>query len=236
MSHFEVIRTPKIAVMASGSGTTADHLADSIARGNVGIEIDGVVYDRPNAGVQHLPDKWNRRYGFDTDVAFIPALDTDSLPEDGRGLTPEQSSRMAEYFADRDVDLVVCLGFLTIVKGDLMTEWGFLPDTHDSMYDARMLNNHPSLLPLTADTYGENASAVVLEAYRRGEVEQSAFTMHVVAPKVDAGPKVLEIGVDIAENDTPDTLFKRVQVAEKAATGFGIAKFWYEQQQYVRAA
>ncbi|UOD31006.1 phosphoribosylglycinamide formyltransferase [Massilia violaceinigra] len=93
-------------------------------------------------------------------------------------------------------DLVVLAGFMRILTP------GFV-----AHYDGRMLNIHPSLLPLFP---GLHTHQQALDA----GVARHGATVHFVTAELDHGPAVLKAEVDVFPGDTPDTLAARVLVQE----------------------
>jgi phosphoribosylglycinamide formyltransferase-1 len=74
-------------------------------------------------------------------------------------------------------------------------------------YEGRMLNIHPSLLPLFP---GLHTHEQVLEA----GVKEHGATVHFVTAQLDHGPMVGQAVVPVLEGDTPQTLAARVLVQE----------------------
>ncbi|CUI05131.1 phosphoribosylglycinamide formyltransferase [Massilia antarctica] len=93
-------------------------------------------------------------------------------------------------------DLVVLAGFMRILTP------GFV-----AHYRGRMLNIHPSLLPLFP---GLHTHQQALDA----GVAKHGATVHFVTAELDHGPAVLKAEVDVLPGDTPDTLAARVLVQE----------------------
>ncbi|MDM5180274.1 phosphoribosylglycinamide formyltransferase [Massilia sp. DJPM01] len=93
-------------------------------------------------------------------------------------------------------DLVVLAGFMRILTP------GFV-----AHYDGRMLNIHPSLLPLFP---GLHTHQQALDA----GVARHGATVHFVTAELDHGPAVLKAEVDVLPGDTADTLAARVLVQE----------------------
>ncbi|GAB2852793.1 phosphoribosylglycinamide formyltransferase [Pseudoduganella ginsengisoli] len=93
-------------------------------------------------------------------------------------------------------DLVVLAGFMRILTP------GFVDH-----YEGRMLNIHPSLLPLFPGLHTHE------QALAAGVKEHGA-TVHFVTAQLDHGPMVGQAKVDVLEGDTPDTLAARVLVQE----------------------
>lgn len=93
-------------------------------------------------------------------------------------------------------DLVVLAGFMRILTP------GFVDH-----YEGRMLNIHPSLLPLFP---GLHTHEQALEA----GVKEHGATVHFVTAQLDHGPMVGQARVPVLEGDTPDLLAARVLVQE----------------------
>jgi phosphoribosylglycinamide formyltransferase-1 len=93
-------------------------------------------------------------------------------------------------------DVVVLAGFMRILTP------GFVDH-----YAGRMLNIHPSLLPLFP---GLHTHAQALAA---GVTEHGA-TVHFVTAELDHGPSVAQARVPVLPGDTPETLSARVLVQE----------------------
>ncbi|MDD4902002.1 MAG: formyltransferase family protein [Patescibacteria group bacterium] len=64
--------------------------------------------------------------------------------------------------------------------------------------------------------YGHHVHEAVMEAYHRGEIAESAVTMHFVTDDYDAGPIITKWPVLIRPDDTPETLAARVNEKERA--------------------
>lgn len=224
----ELAHTPRVAILASGGGTTAEAYARAIHEGRAGAEIGVVVASAPDAGILDRVQHWRQDFGFNTEVAVINGLTHPGGAQE-RGQTDEESEAIATLLTAREIRLVALLGYMRIVRGELIQEFGYLPGVHDSMYQARMLNTHPGPLPQTADTYGVGASARVLEL----GLSESRHTVHVVSAGIDEGPIVAEHPVAVEEGDIPEELNCRTQVVEKATIAYAIDAFLREQDQYL---
>lgn len=93
-------------------------------------------------------------------------------------------------------DLVVLAGFMRILTP------GFVDH-----YEGRMLNIHPSLLPLFP---GLHTHEQALEA----GVKEHGASVHFVTAQLDHGPMVGQASVPVLEGDTPELLAARVLVQE----------------------
>lgn len=225
------LRIPKIAILASGGGTTAEAYARAIHEGAVEAEIGLVVSSSPTVGIIDRVSRWNAEWGFDTESAVINKRTHPGGPQ-LRGQTTEESEGILELVEKNDCDLIACLGYMIIINDPLMENYGFLPNQHTSKYQAGMINSHPGPLPLTADTDGKGAATRVLEAYHRGEVYESMHTVHVVSQGVDQGPTVTEHPVAIEPDDTIESLKVRTQIVERATIAYAIDKFLRDQAEY----
>lgn len=87
---------------------------------------------------------------------------------------------------------IVLAGFMRILSTDFVNRW-----------PGRILNIHPSLLPSYP---GLDTHRKAIEA---GDAEAGA-SVHLVTPRLDAGPVIAQARVPILPNDTPQSLGKRV--------------------------
>ena len=77
----------------------------------------------------------------------------------------------------------------------------------------KILNVHPSLLPKYAGGMDTNVHEEVL---LNGEIE-TGCTIHFVTEDVDSGPILIQKSCAVEENDTVETLKKKVQALEGQA-------------------
>jgi formyltetrahydrofolate-dependent phosphoribosylglycinamide formyltransferase len=101
------------------------------------------------------------------------------------------------------------------VNADLIVLAGFLwkiPKALISAYPRRIINIHPALLPKYGGKgmYGQYVHESVLNA---GELE-SGITIHYVDEHYDHGDVIFQTACPILENDTPETLAKRIHQLE----------------------
>ena len=101
-------------------------------------------------------------------------------------------------------DFVMCSGWLKFVRG---------------LDPAKTVNIHPGPLPQFggAGMYGHYVHEAVMAAYHRGEIIQSAVTMHFVDDLAyDHGPIIFQMPVLIRPEDDAETLARRVNEKERA--------------------
>ncbi|CAN7237359.1 phosphoribosylglycinamide formyltransferase [Massilia sp. LjRoot122] len=104
-------------------------------------------------------------------------------------------------------DLVVLAGFMRILTAPFVEH-----------YAGRMLNIHPSLLPLFP---GLGTHQQAIDA---GEKEHGA-TVHFVTAELDHGPVVAQARVPVLPDDTEDTLSARVLVEEHKLYPYAVRLF-----------
>lgn len=119
-------------------------------------------------------------------------------------LEPESFADRAAYTAAicealkaRGIDLVVLAGFMYILDGLIVRE-----------FSNRIINVHPALIPSFSGRgyYGLRVHRAALE---KG-VKLTGATVHFVNEETDGGPIILQKAVEVLEDDTPETLQKRV--------------------------
>lgn len=100
-----------------------------------------------------------------------------------------------------NIGFVVLAGFLARI-----------PDIILKAYPQRMINIHPSLLPLHGGKgmYGDRVHEDVL---RCGDKE-SGITIHYTSEVYDAGQIIAQYRCEVKTDDTPDTLATRVHALE----------------------
>jgi formyltetrahydrofolate-dependent phosphoribosylglycinamide formyltransferase len=108
---------------------------------------------------------------------------------------------IVELLRAHDIELVVLAGYLKLVPEQVVNEFA-----------GRILNIHPALLPSFggAGMYGMRVHRAVLES---GSTV-SGPTVHIVTAEYDKGPIVAQWPVPVADDDTPDTLQRRVLAVE----------------------
>lgn len=224
------LHIPKIAILASGGGTTAEAYARAIHEERIEAEIGLLIVSKESAGVLDKAARWNQEWDFDVKPVVVNNRLFPGGPRE-RGQSEESATEICRLLDEYGVDLALQLGYMIISNDPYIAEWGFVPERHTSAYQARALNWHPGALPLTADTFGSGASAVMLDAYRKREITEAHHTVHALAQEIDAGPTVAATPVPIEEGDDEDTLFDRIQIVEKAVTPYIPEQFLRKQKE-----
>ena len=174
----------KIAVLVSGGGTNLQALIDAQGRGELGRgEISLVLASKP--GVYALERAASA--GIESVVLARKAYpDADSY-----------TAALVDTLVKAEIDLVVLAGFMIIIGEEMYKQ-----------FPNRILNVHPALIPSFCGQgfYGLH----VHEAALAKGVKVSGATVHFVTSECDAGPIVLQKAVEVREDDTPETLQKRI--------------------------
>ena len=185
----------QILVLVSGSGTNLQALIDAQAAAALeGGSLAAVLSDR--GGVYALERA--KAAGI---LTFVEKPDPGlAKPERRR----ELSDRILRICREKEIDLVVYSGFLSILAGNIIEE-----------YKGRMINLHPALLPKFGGEgmYGAHVHRAVLAA---GESE-SGCTVHLVDAGTDTGPIILQRRVPVLPGDTAESLAERIHKEEHIA-------------------
>lgn len=129
---------------------------------------------------------------------------------DPKGKDPAEYDReVATELERRSVDLVLLIGYNRYLSQQFINK-----------FRNRIMNIHPSLLPAFPG-WDINVHRAVLEY----GVKVTGCTLHFVDEKMDAGPIIIQKVVEVREDDTEETLKKRVQEAEGEALVEGIQLF-----------
>ena len=173
-----------ICVLVSGGGTNLQALIDAEKRGEIkGGKITCVIASKADAYALERA----KNNGIKTRV--LVRKDYDSVAA--------YSAAMRDALLEEKADLIVYAGFMTILDEQVC-------DT----FANKMINVHPALIPSFCGKgfYGLHVHEAALE---KG-VKISGATVHIVTPECDAGPIVLQKAVEVKQDDTPETLQKRI--------------------------
>lgn len=112
----------------------------------------------------------------------------------------EIDAELTNLLNNYDIDLIVLVGYLKMIGKNLINKY-------------TIINTHPSLLPKFGGKgmYGMNVHKAVIEAKEK----ISGPTVHFVNDKYDEGNIISQTQVELDENETPESLAKKVQDAEK---------------------
>ena len=191
----------RLAVLGSTNGTDLLPILQAIKDGRLHASVEVVVSNVSSAGVLEKAK-----------VAGIPAMTVVS-----KGKTREEFDReVIGVFQAYKVDLVLMIGFMRILSHLLI----------DAYYH-RILNVHPSLLPLHAGGMDTDVHQAVLNARER----ETGCTIHLIDHgPVDGGPILVQKRCRVEAGDTAESLKRRVQALEGEAFIEAITMYADDQQ------
>lgn len=171
-----------VAVLVSGFGSNLQALLDAAGEGRLNVEFRLVASDRPDApGLKRA-----RRAG----------LPTAALPPDEFADRAAWNIALDTALHESGAELVVLAGFMRVLGADLVRAW-----------QGRILNVHPSLLPLHR---GLHTHRRALQAGDR----MHGTSIHFVTEELDGGPVVLQARVPVLPGDDEERLNARIQARE----------------------
>jgi len=174
----------KLAVLVSGGGTNLQAIIDSIAEGRItNARIEMVISNNKNAYALKRAEN-----------AGIPAK---CISPKDYGSREEFNDALLSALEESGAELVVLAGCLVVIPRKIVDR-----------FKNRMINIHPSLIPAFCgkDYYGLKVHEGVLD---RG-VKVTGATVHFVDKGTDTGPIILQKAVCVQQDDTPETLQRRV--------------------------
>ena len=178
----------KIAVLVSGGGTNLQALIDAQGRGELGGgEIVAVVASNPGA--------------YALERAKKAGISEYILPRKEFASNRDMTVALVKLLQELEIDLVVLAGCMVIFTQELV-----------DAYPNAVMNVHPALIPSFCGQ-GYYGLHVHEEALRYG-VKLSGATVHFVSAECDGGPIIAQKAVAVREDDTPETLQRRIM--EKA--------------------
>lgn len=172
----------RTAILISGRGSNMVSLIEAARAPDHPAEIALVLSNRPDAG--------GLARAQEAGIATV-ALDHKAFPDRE---SFEQAMDVA--LVEAGIELVCLAGFMRVLTPWFVRRW-----------EGRMINIHPSLLPLFR---GTRTHEQALEAGMRVH----GCTVHFVVPELDAGPIIAQACVPVHPGDDPAVLAERVLVEE----------------------
>ncbi len=173
-----------IAVLVSGGGTNLQALINAEHSGKIkNGKITCVISSSPDA--------------YALERAKQNGIDTKVVRRKDYADRKAYSEAIVEVLQEAKADLVVYAGFMVI-----------LDEVVAKAFPNKMMNVHPALIPSFCGKgfYGLHVHEAVLEA----GVKLTGATVHFVNEVCDGGPIILQKGVEVLDDDTPETLQRRV--------------------------
>ena len=175
----------RIAVLASGGGTTLQAVIDAISQKTLEVfEIAIVISDNP--------------YAYALTRAQMNGIKTHVLTAD---VTAEEGDKeLKDVLESANVDLVLLLGYLKLIGPITLSHFP-------------VVNTHPSLLPKYGGKgmHGMNVHMAVV----KNEESESGVTLHWANGDYDKGQVIWQTKVPVYPSDNPRDVSDRVQMVEK---------------------
>lgn len=178
----------KIGVLVSGGGTDLQAIIDAInSKYLTNCSIEAVISDRKDI--------------YALERAKINNINTYVIE---RKIYKDNISKEILELLYGKVDLIVCAGWLSILKGELIEK-----------FQNKIINIHPSLIPCFCGDgmYGMNVHKSAIDY----GVKVSGCTVHFVDSGTDSGPIILQRTVPVYGEDSAESLQKRVLEEEHTA-------------------
>jgi phosphoribosylglycinamide formyltransferase-1 len=172
----------KVTVLISGNGSNLQALIDARDQGRLAIDLVNVISNEADArGLQRAA-----RANISSTI-----LDHRSFPDRN-----EFDRALAVVTSAAKPDLVILAGFMRIIGPGMLDH-----------FDGRIINLHPSLLPLHrgTDTYQRALDA--------GDQEHGA-SIHFVTEELDGGPVISQVRIPVLATDDKDSLAARLAPME----------------------
>jgi len=172
-----------IAVFASGRGSNFQAILNAIDAGLLPARVVVIISNKFDAGAMEIARAHN-----------IP---TQHLSQKMFPSEEALANAMLEVFDKSHAEFIALCGYLKKIPAQVIRQ-----------YRNRIVNIHPALLPSFGGEgmYGHHVHEAVIAS---GE-KVSGATVHLVDEEYDRGPIVLQKIVDIAQDDTPDSLAAKV--------------------------
>ena len=176
-------RVIPIAVFASGSGSNFKAIHTAIKNGEINGRITLVLSNNPKCGA----------------IIFAEAEGIETSILNGKRYPTQEvyNQALTDLLKQYDVELILLAGYMKMI-----------PDIIVDLFDKRIMNIHPALLPQFGGKgyYGLNVHQAVIKAGKR----ETGATVHFVNKIYDQGPILIQRRVEVLENDTAESLSARV--------------------------
>lgn len=174
----------KIAVLVSGGGTNLQALIDAEKRGEIkNGKITAVISSSPTA--------------YALERAKNAGIEGFVVNRKEYASNREMTVALAKQLKELDIGLIILAGFMYVLTEELV-----------EAYPNAIINVHPALIPSFCGEgfYGLHVHEKAL-AYG---VKVSGATVHFVSAECDGGAIILQKAVEVKEDDTPETLQRRI--------------------------
>ena len=177
----------RLGVLGSTNGTDLQAILDAVSAEELDADVVVVISNRTGAYI--------------LERAEINNVSAFFISQKGKK-REEFDGEITAVLKEHRVDLVLLIGFMRILSPEFCRVW-----------QDRILNVHPSLLPKYAGGMDINVHEEVLKNKDR----ETGCTIHFVNEVVDAGPILIQKKCNVDPDDTADSLKTKVQTLEGEA-------------------
>lgn len=180
----------RIGILASYNGSGFETIQKAINEKKLDAKIVVVISNNTNAGVLEKAESYN-----------IPNFIINDKRYPGQNI----DDKCARLLKDFECDYIFLSGFMKKIESSLLTT-----------FPNKIINTHPALLPSIYGGKGMYGRFVHEAIINNGE-KKSGVTIHHVNEVYDEGEIILTKELEIASNETVDSLENRIKELEKVA-------------------
>ena len=180
----------KIGILASYNGSGFETIQKAIIEKKLNAKVVVVITNNTNAGVLEKAESYNIPYFIINDKRY-PGQDIDD--------------KIARLLLEFDCDYIFLSGYMKKIGSKLL-----------SVFPNKIINTHPALLPSIYGGVGMYGKFVHEAIIKNGE-KKSGVTIHYIDEVYDEGEIILTKELEIAQNETVDSLENRIKELESVA-------------------
>ena len=176
-----------LAILISGRGSNMEAILKTIRKKKIPANPAVVISNKPDAKGLRIAKK----LGVKTEV-----VDSQDFKGDRAEYDKKIIKVLEKYGVTPENGLVCLAGFMRIISPEFIRK-----------YKNRIMNIHPALLPAYPGLYAQKQAL-------EGGAKYSGCTVHFADEKVDHGPIILQSVVKVKDDDTEQSLSKRILAQE----------------------
>ena len=180
----------KIGILASYNGSGFETIQKAIIEKKLNAKVVVVITNNTNAGVLEKAEFYNIPYFIINDKRY-PGQDIDD--------------KIARLLLEFDCDYIFLSGYMKKIGSKLL-----------SVFPNKIINTHPAVLPSIYGGVGMYGR-FVHEAVIKNAEKKSGVTIHYIDEVYDEGEIILTKELEIAQNETVDSLENRIKELESIA-------------------
>ena len=180
----------KLAILISGRGSNMKSILNAVQKQNIPIKPTIVISNKPSANGLKIA----RKLGVQTEIVESKGFQGTRWEYDQKIIHV-----LSKYGITPKNSLICLAGFMRVLSPEFVKK-----------FKNQILNIHPSILPAFP---GLDAQKQAIES----GVSHSGCTVHFVDEGVDTGPIIVQETVKIQNDDTEETLSKKILTKEHKA-------------------